>query len=175
MMKLSALRQEIWHNLLDIDRYCRYYEIAHARNTRYHLLLRGATLLLIAGVVTPIVGLIPTGPIDEFVRAGLFSLATGFTIWDAIVNFSKRAAIAHAIYINCDRLRVEWRNLWLSVEDSKDVDEAALQQKNLDLAYRSAEVKGWAGANDLVPDGKLNEKTAKDSYEVVATRHKAHS
>ena len=171
---LSTLRQEVWHSLIEIDRHCRYYETVHSRAMFKHTLIRVLTLLLIAGVVTPIVDLIPIG--NEIVRASLFSLATGLTIVDAIVNFNKKAATAHAIYVNCDRLRVEWRNLWLSVADSTtDVDTGKLQQQMLDLSYRTSEVKGWASASDFTPDGKLNEQTARDSYRVVEARYRVGS
>ena len=130
----DKVRNAVWYNLSDIEMHCRYYEKTHSRATRMHLGIRVVTLLLVAGAITPIVDTIPGA--NGIVKAGLFGLATGLTIWDAVFSYAKKAGMAHAIYINCARLRVQWRSLWLSTSDSI-VDEATLRRAMTDLEYRT--------------------------------------
>ena len=168
----DPVRTELWQHLLDVDRMCRYYEAAYAKATRTHLLIRVSTLILITGGIAALLDLLPwPTPNTEIIFA---SMATVLTILDAVLNYSKRAAVAHAIYVSGTRLRVELRDLWLSVEDGM-ANDSEIRRRMLDLSYRYAELEGWAGANDLTPDKNLNEEITQDAYQVVRGRHDAGS
>ena len=164
-------RNELWQNLLDINRMCRYYESLHSINTRKHFVVRVATLVLITGGITAVLDVIPN--VDGFVTKTLVALpAVVLTIWDALANYSKKAAVAHASMVQSAKLRAELQDIWLEAEDD-DVDEAGIRRRARELSFTIAEIEGWAGANDLQVDQKLNERTAKDAYKVVAERYGA--
>ena len=55
----DAVRNELWQNLLDVNRMCRYYESVHSKNTFGHFFVRVTTLVLISGGVTAALDLIP--------------------------------------------------------------------------------------------------------------------
>ena len=162
-------RLEVWNGLLDIDRVCRYYEVVHAKAARWHLYIRLAVLVSVAGGVAAILEFLP-GPTGVYQVILVTSIAV-LTIWEIVSNYAKKAAVAHAIYIQSSMLRVQLRELWLSVDDDS-VDEADVRRRVRELALISGEVENWAGASDITPDEKLNKRTQNDAYAVVNDRYK---
>ena len=68
MMTSERTRREVWIELLDIDRACRYYEKVHARATLSHFLMRLGILISVAGGVTAILDLIPLRGVVKTMR-----------------------------------------------------------------------------------------------------------
>ena len=167
-MVSDRTRQEVWQELLDIDRTCRYYEAVHSSATQWHFFIRIATLLLIAGSITAILDLLPW--FNSIITAIVAVLVTGLTVWDAVSGYPKKAAIAQAIHFQCSKLRVELRDLWLSVDD-ETVDEAEIRQQVRYLARTSKETENWAGFVDIDTNQKLNKKTTKAAYDTIADRY----
>lgn len=167
-MVSDRTRQEVWQELLDIDRTCRYYEAVQSSATRYRFGIRIATLLLIAGSIAAILDLLPW--FNSIVAAIVAVVVTGLTVWDAVADYSKKAAIAQTIHFQCSKLRVEIRDLWLSVDD-ETVDEAEMRQQVRNLALRSKESENWAGFVDITTDQRLNKKTTKAAYDAVTDRY----
>ena len=161
-------RQEVWNELLDIDRMCRYYEEVHSKAARWHLIVRLAVLVAVAGGIGAILGLIP-GPTAVY-QVILATAIAILTVWEVVSNYAKRAATAHAIHVHSSILRVQLRELWLSVDDDS-AEETNVRQRVRELAYMSGEVENWAGASDITLDEKLNERTSKDAYTVVRNRY----
>ena len=112
------------------------------------------------------------GSAVQWMKAAFAFAITGLTIWDVVANFPKKAAIAQVIYTQCAKLRVEWREIWLSVDD-ESTDESLLRQRILRLEREHHEIEGLAGYSDIRPDRKLNEQTAKDAHEVISRRYNA--
>ena len=162
----DSLRTEIWHNLLDVDRYCRYYEVVHSQAARYHIWIRGLSLLAIVLGATPFTDIFSGG---EFARIGFFGLATGLTVWDAVKNYSKQAAAAQFIYAGCDRLRIEWTDLWISVESSI-IDPSDAQHRLRELSRQMSEITGQAGPNDILVDKRTNQRITDAAYNMVNKR-----
>ena len=163
-------RQELWSELLDISRMCRYYEALQSRYTRWHVGLRFTTLVAIAVGIGGVLELLP-GP------AGFISGVTAFgiallTIWESVANYSKKAAVAHAIHFRCSQLEVDIRELWMSVDDDLPLEgENEIRRDLRHLARMAKEVENWAGFSDIHTDYKLNEKTTRDAYDVAVKRH----
>ena len=161
-------RKEVWNELLDIDHACRYYEAVHARASRRYLGVRALVLMSIAGSIVAILDLLP-GP--TVVYQILFAaLVAALTVWEAVSNYAKRAAAAHTIYTNSSLVRTQLRELWLMVDD-ESADEMDVRHRVQGLALTRAGIGNLAGASDLIPDEKLNEKVTKDAYAFVSSRY----
>ena len=168
-MLSDRTRQEIWNELLDVDRACRYYEAVYARATKWHLIIRVAVLVALAGGIAAILDFLP-GPTAVY-QVVLAALIAALTVWEAVANYAKKAAVSHAIYIQFTKLRVQLRDLWLLVDDEV-VDEADVRRRVRELALMSGETENWAGASDITPNAKLNERTQKDAFNIVSDRYK---
>ena len=164
----QQIRRQIWNEFFDIEGTCRYYEALHAKNTRCHFFVRLFTLLLVAGAITSILDVLPA--LSNVFAPIAIALATGLTIWDAVSNYQKKAAIAHIIHFQCSRLRIELRNLWLSVDD-KSADEEWMRGELFRLSRLHKEVENWAGFSDITVDTKLNTRIANDAKKVLKDRY----
>ena len=161
-------RQQIWNEFFDIEGTCRYYEAVHSRNARCHFWVRLSTLLLVAGAITSILDAMPW--FNNIFGILAIAVATGLTIWDAVSNYQKKAAIAHIIHFQCSILRIELRDLWLSVDD-KSADETRMREELLRLSRLHKEVENWAGFSDIQVDSKLSKRTASDAKQVLTDRY----
>ena len=162
----TTVYNAIWSALLDVERYCRYYEAQHTRMARQHMIIRFLALISIVVAATPAVNIVPH---EDIARIALFILATGLTIWDAIANYSKHSTVAQLVYIQCDKLRSELRHLWMAVKSGMVDTEEALQQLH-GISKQIIETAGWATANDNTVDEKSNNKTQRDAYKSVEQR-----
>ena len=171
-MVSDRTRQELWNQLLDIDRMCRYYEAQHNRATRLYVGIRLVTLIAIAGAVGSILDLIP-GPTTVYQVLLAIGVAL-VTIWEAVFNYGKKSAVAQAIYVQAARIRIELRSLWLAVNDESDEssDDRDVRKKVRTLAGLAQEIENWAGANDFATDSNLNKQTTKEAFNVVSDRYK---
>ena len=166
-------RNEVWTGLLNINRTCRYYEKVHSRATRWTIWVRVGILVLVAGGVTAILDLLPLGDSGNlWAKAAIVLFLTSLTIWDVVANFQKRATIAQVIYTQCSKLRIEWRELWLSVDDASADEEQVRRQMAL-LERDRVESESWAGYSDVMPDKKLNEKAAQEAYDITEKQYNA--
>ena len=167
-MLLDSTRQEVWNEIRNVERNCRYYEIMHSRFTQRFFAIRLITLILIASGLSAMLDILPWA--NDIVKAIVIFGATGLTIWDAVSNYSKRASIAHVIHLHFARLRTEWRELWLSVDD-ESTDETAARHQIRDLFQRAVEVESWAGFSEMTVDKKLNIKTGLEADAIVKSRY----
>ena len=161
---------EAWQQLFEVEHLCRYYERVHASATRWQIIIRLATLILIAGAITAILELLPWA--NDISKVSLAALVAALTIVDAVLNFPKKAAVSHSLYVQCSQLRVDVMDLWLSVEDEAE-DETDLRRRVRDLIRRKAVILVLEGAYDLIPDQKANVQTAKDASTVLSQRYDA--
>ena len=162
-------RNELWQQLLDIDRNCRYYETVYSKATKKQFWTRVVTLIALAGSITAVLNLLPWG--NDLVKTGLVALVTGLTVWDAVSNYPKKAAVAHVIHFQCAGLRVDIQDLWLSV-DYESATEEDTRRRLRDLARRASEIENWAGFSDIEINGKLNRRTTEEAYAAVPDRYR---
>ena len=168
-MVTDQTRNELWNQLLDIDANCRYYEAVHSRTTTTHFVVRVITLVALAGSITAILNLLPWG--NDLAKTLLVVLVTGLTVWDAVSNYPKKAAVAHLIHFQSVRVRSELRDLWFSVEDAA-ADEGDIRRRLRELIRMANEIETWAGFSDITVDVKLNRKTTDEADKVVADYHR---
>ena len=93
-------------------------------------------------------------------------------MWDSISDYAKKAAVLHAISLECSALENEWRELWLDIENEA-TDEADVRARNNRLARRMDDVTAWAGHADIRENARLNEECEAAAYRVVADRYAA--
>lgn len=168
-MVSDQTRSELWNQLLDINHNCRYYEALRSKAVRRHFTVRIVTLVALAGSITAVLNLLPWG--NDLVKTLIVALVTGLTIWDAVSNYSKRAAVAHFVHSQSVKIRSEMNDLWLMAGDGS-IEDDDMRQRMLELSRSFGEVENWVGMSDIETDVKLNRKTTKEADEDVADRYR---
>ena len=109
-------------------RLVRYYESLADRHRRKHFWIR---LVLLAAAASGIAALLDLFPeVVQIVAGGLVALCV---VWDFVSDYAKKAAILHAISIECSALEVEWQDLW---GDLENIDDTEARQRNTRLSRR---------------------------------------
>jgi hypothetical protein len=162
-MVSDQTRNAIWQELLDVARLVRYYEALADRHRRLHRIIRFLLLAAAASGVVTLLNLLPV--LIQSLAGGLIAL---LVVWDVLGDYARKAAVLHAISLECSHLEVEWQNLWGELETISDTE---ARRRNTSLAQRIAEITGWAGHADIRDDPKLNEQSAEAAYQIMASRH----
>ena len=162
-MVSDQTRNTIWQGLLDMARLVRYYESLADRHRRKHFWIRVVLLAAAASGIAALLDLFPE--VVQIVAGGLVALCV---VWDFVSDYAKKAAILHAISIECSALEVEWQDLW---GDLENIDDTEARQRNTRLSRRLNEVTGWAGHTDIQEDPKLNEKCEAAAYRVMQDQY----
>ena len=166
-MMTERTRNAVWQELLDVARLVRYYETLSDRHRRNHLIVRFLLLAAAAGGIAALLDVLPA--IAQLVAGGLVALLVA---WDFVSDYAKKAAVLHAISLECSALEIEWGELWAYVDDNNASD-AEVRRENRRLARRLSEVTGWAGHADIREDQKLNAECAEAAYRVMVDRYAA--
>ena len=164
-MVSDQTRNAVWQEILDVARLVRYYEALADRHRFRHSMIRFLLLAAAAGGIAALLELLP--PVAQLVAGGLVAL---LVVWDFISNYAKKAAVLHAISLECSYLENEWRELWLDINNGT-TDEDDARNRNNRLARRIADVTGWAGHADIRENRKLNEKCEEAAYRVVVDQY----
>ncbi len=146
-------------------RLVRYYESLSDRYRRNHSIVRFLLLAAAAGGIAALLDVLPG--IAQLVAGGLVAL---LVVWDFVADYARKAAVLHAVSLECSALEIEWRELWAAV-DERDLDDAEARRKNQRLARRALEATGRAGHANIREDRKLNEKCEKIAYRIMADRY----
>ena len=165
----DVARAEVWQSILEANRMCRYYEVIHSRNVHLFFVTRFLTLALISGGAAALLDVVPyTEGIVP--KAIIVTLAIMLTIWDAIANYQKKAAIAYVVKMHSARVRARLQCIWIDVENNR-ISESELQPKIRDISLELSEIEGMAGAGDLPVNHRINKKTTRDAYEFAKSRY----
>jgi hypothetical protein len=165
----DQMRQELWHVLLDTDRTCRYYEAIHSKNTLRSACLRTGSIVLIL-IASGTVVVLHVWPWLYAIQVGLGVTAAALTVFEVTFNYSKKASVAHTIYVGTAQVRLKLRELWTTVEDNS-INEEDLRRQLRDLANQAVNIEGWAGVSDLTPDKTLNERITNAAYDYAPARY----
>ena len=146
------MTNQIWLGLLESEKLLRYYsELSDKlgkRNTYFELLL----LVPGSGVLAVLIYHFLEGSNQLLALVFISSLVSGIVGWLRVTQYSKKAAIAGVISVQCRALRDDFKRLWYSGEDDTEAF--------LVLHTRLASV----GASlDHNVDKKLSEKTEKEA------------
>lgn len=160
-MVSEQLRNDVWLDWWDAARLTRYYDTVGDRLQRWHKSLMVLILVCGTGSATYLLDLLPR---DFQPYLGL-ALAV-LSIWAMVGNYARKAAIAHAISIECSQLEDEWRGL-MEVIDADDVDNIYVRSEMEKWQNRIDLVTGRAQVAGIGTNAKLNEKKAEEARQVL--------
>ena len=161
-MASERTRSDVWQELFDVARLVRYYEALADRHKRWRDRVRFLLLAAAAAGVAALLDLLP-----ETARVAAGGAIAALVVWDFVADYARKAAVLHAVSLECSALEVEWRELWTDVNDA-DASECEARRRNRRLAQRIAAATGWA---DVPEDRKLNKECARAAHEYLADRY----
>ena len=168
-MVTDQTRNAVWQELLDAVRLVRYYEALSDRYRRNHWAVRFVLLVAASSEIVALLALLP-----ENMRQSVQLAAAGFialtVAWDFVSDYARKAAVLHAISMECSAVEIELKSLWGEIESISD-DEA--QRRNTQLMRRISDATGWAGQADIREDSELNRKCATTAYNVMEDQYVA--
>ncbi len=156
------LRDEIWNQLVDAERLVRYYGDLARYYNRCRWILRGAILLFCMTGITAFVESLP-----EWINLIVAAFLAGAVVWDAVMNYEKKAALLGIICVRCDRMLNQWRDLWNEVEREELLAEDALEEKFRHLRDDMTDVTEWATLCGISEHKRIHEKATKAAYETI--------
>ena len=162
-MVSDQTRNDIWQELLDSDRLVRYYTAVANRYRR----LNACTLwLLVFGAASSFAAVLAVLPNNvQLIANAVVGLAAA---WALVADYAKKAAVAHTISSQCNRLDVQWQSLWREVEH---IEEEAARQRLVDLANQMNDVTSRSGDAGIVDNRRLNEKSEAVAFQTVNERY----
>ena len=148
-MVSETTRNEIWQQFLDVARLLRYYTSLSNRHRRKQQLIR---ILLMAAATSGIVTLLDLLPafMQELAAAAVAILV----VWDSLGDYARKAAVLHAICIECNRLESRWHKLWFEI-DRPDLDDADALHQCDELGQRLLDITSQAGPAGVEIDAEL--------------------
>ena len=141
----------IWLGMLDSERLSRYYRKLSDRMKRNHFILSAFILLSSTAAIASLIS-----ELYGWVAAIFLLIVAVAVIWHHLGEYSKRAALASVVAIQCDSLASEWKHLWLERNTRPDA-----------LAQASALERRMTEATNLYDgpqDDALNVKCAEEAY-----------
>ena len=164
-MVSETTRNEVWQELLDAARLLRYYETLSDRHRRKHRIIQVLLMAAATSGIATVLDLMP-GFTQQIAGAAVAILV----VWDFNGDYARKAAVLHAISIECNRLESRWHKLWLEI-DRPDLDDAdALHQCEI-LGQRLLDITSQAGPAGVEIDAELNRTCAEDAYKVMQERY----
>ena len=154
-------KDRIWEEMWDVARYVQYYEMNTNRLSCWSKSVRFASLLGAAGAVSVALNdAVPTW-IGVFGAISLLVLTAVDLIWD----WGTRAALSHAISLECCVIEKDYEILWSQVK-TNSIGESESQAKVNQLAMRII-----AATSQLTEtDKSLNRKAQEAATKVLAQR-----
>ena len=165
----ASLRLAVWQSLLDAARFERYYGIRAETHRRHHRVLRFILLFVAVGGMARLLDVLPptiVGPVAEVASIAI----VGIVIWDFMADDGKKAAILHAISIECGEFELRLRSLWMSLNSGEDVDESAIRQELYAIEDGLLRVTARPGHADIAEHDRDNKRAAEDAYQNISDR-----
>ena len=171
-MRDDNLRHAVWQALLDAERLGRYYGIRAAAHRHAHRTLRFVLLFAAVGGVTRFLDVLPEVTESISNAAGIVIIA--LVIWDFMADYGKKAAILHAISIECGDYDLRLRSLWMSLDHADGEDETAIRAELRAIEDGMLRATARAGYAEVTEHDQDNERATTEAYEVVSARFAAH-
>ncbi len=166
-MVTDQVRSIVWQEYLDAARLVRYYEALSDKYRRNHFIVRFLLLAAAAGGIAALLELLPA--IAQLIATAFVAL---IVVWDFVSDYARKAAVLHAISIECSELETDWQELWTEINED-EISTAEVLWKKSRLSRRILGVTSWAGVADIRENQKLNEKCAESAYRVMVDRYAA--
>ena len=166
-MVSDQLRNDIWQELLDSDRFVRYYEALANHYRRKHLT---TLLFLAAGAASSVAAVFELLPERDMVQIVANAVVGVMALWVLFADYAKKAEVANSISTRCSGLDIEWRNLWTAVEE-EEIEEAEAHSRHLALAKEMLDATQRSGDAGIVDNRRLNEKSEEAAFKTVSERY----
>ena len=164
----------IWQQLLDAQRYSRYYNELAARYQKKHRIPR--ILMAIASVVGTISILLGDSAwISSFLYIPIFLTVLAAIIWDFTCDYGKKASILYSISIECAEIETELNRLWRSLYSEKPLSEDQVDFRLNEIAETVCRITSRSLQHGIPTDDKLNEKAQQEGFKAVSDRFKLES
>ena len=160
-----ATRNDVWQQLLDAQRFVQYYQVMAGKHEKWLLAIRFVLLLAGTGSIASVVDIVP-----PVVQAFFGVVVAAAVAWEFVANYARKAAVLHAICLECCAIENELRELWTDVQ-LENMDEQDIRQTNRRLGARLREATGWAGQNGVVVNEKVNQEATEAAYSVTVQRY----
>ena len=168
----SRLRNDVWQQLLDSERMVRYYgELADRYRWRQMIPkgIMGASA--IGGTVGFAAKAIQIPSLSgEWILLPAVLLMVAAVVWDFMHNDGKKAAILYSVSVECGEYETDLLALWRSVENGTCGENDAVRIRLAEIETGMNRVTDRSGYADISVDERLNAKTTREAYEVVAAR-----
>ena len=156
-------RNDVWYSMLDTDRLGRYYQALADRNQRFAIAIK---VTLAASAMAGIIALLDVLPDWVQIVAGV--LIAVAVVLDLAINHQRKAAILHGISTDLRPIAVEWSDLWGRTER---MDEDAARERVRELSNLLNTITARAAEVGVGEDRHLNEKCAKETYQVFTDEY----
>ena len=157
MYASEITRKAVWDGLIELDVSVRYCQNMHNRHQIWHIVL---SCILATSGAGGIVSLLAHAPI--WVQITLNAIIPFIAIWSIVANEGKKAHIFYTLTGECTRLRNEYKELWMSVENYQlSNDDVLSKLKNLNNQYE--DIKSRNGS-DLRLSNRINNRATTDSH-----------
>ena len=153
-------KDRIWEEMFDIARYIQYYEMKTNRLSFWNKVIR---LLLLVGATSAVGAVFDVLP-EYFGIGGALALLV-LTAIDLIWDWGTKAALSHAINLECCVIEKDYEDLWLLVRTDRS-DEIESQDRVNRLAMRVIA----ATAQLSETDKRLNKKASDAAAIILADR-----
>ena len=154
-------------NFLDAERLSRYYGTLAERYRRRHRWWRYGLLLASTGVVADVLDLLPIASPGLAAVSG--AVIAALVLWESAAGYATKAAVLHAIGIECQEFVLELRRLWGHTQRG-DMDSAAVRLQLNDIETGLLRITARPGEADIDEDEQLNMKSAEEGYQVIRDR-----
>ena len=153
-------KDRIWEEMFDLQRYIQYYSMQSNRLSFLSKLLR-VLLLVGAGLVAG------SGfqALPPAVGAGGAVFLLTLTVIDYVFDWGARAALAHAISLECCVIEKDYEDLWILVRTDR-ISETESQARINQLVMRV--IAATAQLSDT--DRGLNKKASKAAYQILEAK-----
>ena len=153
-------KDRIWEEMFDLQRYIQYYSM---HTNRLSLLSKSLRVALLVGA-----GLVAGSgfqALPPFVGAGGAVLLLTLTVIDYVFDWGARAALAHAISLECCVIEKDYEDLWILVRTDR-ISEIESQARVNQLVMRVI-----AATSQLSETDKgLNKKASKAAYNILESK-----
>ena len=170
-MRDDSLWTAVWQALLDAERFGRYYGSRSQAHRRTHRVLRSILLFAAVGGVASFLDILPLE--TELVSSVASIVIIGLVIWDFMADDGKKAAVLHAISIECGEYCLRLSSLWGSLNHPEGADETAIRMELRAIEDGMLRVTARAGYADIREHDRDNERAAAEACQVVVARFAA--
>lgn len=168
-MITEQTRNVVWKNMLEIERFVRYYGELSDQHLWKHKTLRFFLLIAATGAIAPLLGLVPESYRDMIQVVANVAVAV-LVVWDFNADYAKKAAVLQEIKGECSALETEWGILWNSIEAFGIQDEKA-REKNAELDRKVSEVTRKADSASVRENRRLNKRCTEAADKVTEERY----